>query len=160
MGSFMWMLSLIITATASFPSGPLLSHCHVNGGGAIGLAAWSMGGQKPFGIWFTYIIMLVDIALLLFTWLLAFEATRKYITVIAKDYQAGLKLLWIAMASFFGMCFLCYTIGTGGNGGHVSMIGEFFTSADTYMMLIYGAGYYLAYRFFEEEKETEVCNAV
>merc|ERR1712098_129135 len=130
--------------------------------------------------WFTYIIMLAEIALLFFTWTLAFEVSRKYVAVIAKNYQAGLKLLWIAMASFFGLCFLLYTIGDMDWAGewqstplgsvaiidqqnpaaHASYIGRFFTSADTYMMLIYGAGYYLAYHFFEQEEETEVCTAV
>merc|ERR1712093_390671 len=115
--------------------------------------------------WFAYLIMLADIALLFFTWVLAFDVTRKYVAVIAKNYQAGLKLLWIAMASFFGMCFVLYTIGDmawiGFSGpGHASYIGYFFTSADTYMMLIYGAGYYLAYHFFEQEEEAEVCTAV
>merc|ERR1712093_151919 len=115
--------------------------------------------------WFTYLIMLADIALLFFTWVLAFDVTRKYVAVIAKNYQAGLKLLWIAMASFFGLCFVLYPIGdidvfvTTGTIAHASYIGLFFTSADTYMMLIYGAGYYLAYHFFEQEEEAEVCTA-
>merc|ERR1712093_623498 len=83
--------------------------------------------------WFAYLIMLADIALLFFTWVLAFDVTRKYVAVIAKNYQAGLKLLWIAMASFFGMCFVLYTIGdmatSGTSPGHASYIGYFFTSA-------------------------------
>merc|ERR1711964_157785 len=106
------------------------------------------------------LVLLADLAVLTWGWLMCFEKTRAIVTEALcclgiRDYKSGLKILWTAALSLWGLIFLSFTIGASNDGEWESLAWVPWCSADFYMLLLCVAGYFYAFYVAEEKKILE-----